>query len=159
MKAIFIFALILVAATSYTLWDNWHNNPPPSKWVPTPSGTKSSQSSLSGWTRNLPSNPHPSGQFSDFTQIYSQYMWWNNSNVNSLVFCGPKHYIFNVSHCKKDPYYWSPSDPTYCIPNYYNSGIYPSLCSGSSCCYENSGLPTTFEKNFSSIDTYSPPLL
>lgn len=93
MKTIFILALILIAANSYTLWDSWHNVP--TTWVPTPSNAKSSIASASGWTRNLPGNTHYSGYFDDMSQIYNQYMYWKNSNPDELLFCAPKFYLYN----------------------------------------------------------------
>ena len=164
MKSILILAIILVAANSYTLWDNWHNVP--TKWAPTPAGTTSNKYGLSGWTKNTPSTPHYSGMFNDYTQVFSQYLYWKNASPDTLIMCGPKYYLSSEKLCRVDPYFKTSLMPTYCIPNYFNYPTMNNICDQSnplfgtySCCYENAVNPIlTFEKDMNSIDPYSVPL-
>lgn len=163
MKSILILALILIAANSYTLWDNYHNVP--TKWTP-PAGATSNTFGLSGWTKNSPSTPHYSGMFSDYSQIFTQYLYWKNSNPDTLIICGPKYYLSSENLCRINPYFKAASQPTYCIPNYFNYEGKPELCDSSntlfgtySCCYDNVITATpSFEKDMNSIDTYPVPL-
>ncbi len=62
MKSLFLLALIMVAANSYTLWDNWHNVP--TQW--TLNGASNTWG-LSGWTKNAAGATHYSGMFNNFT--------------------------------------------------------------------------------------------
>jgi len=126
MKTIFLLGLILIVANSYTVWDNWHNVPVP--WVPNPSNAISSTSSLSGWTKNGPSSQHYSGMFNNYSKIYTQYMYWEDANEDTLIFCGPKFYLFSENLCKKDPYFVDSQIPTYCIPNYFQYQNWSNIC-------------------------------
>lgn len=164
MKILVLFAFVLVAAYcgnsyNYTLWDNWHNVP--TTWVPSPANTVSSISTLSGWTRNGPTSKHPSGRFNNYTNVYTQYLYWDNSDPNVIIMCSPKYYLYNEYQCKLDPYYKFIGMPTYCQPNYFNHPDMPSICDpvnvyldGTPCCYDG----MSFEKTFSSKDPYSTPL-
>ena len=96
MKALFILGLILVAANSYTLWDNWNNNP--STFTPKPSNAASVVSNLSGWIRNTPAVQHTWEHwkyFNNYAQVFTQYMYFNEETPESLIFCGPKYYLYN----------------------------------------------------------------
>lgn len=120
MKLLVFLALILISANcGYTLWDMWHNVP--KTWVPTPSNIVSSIPPVpAGYTRNGPNSPHPSGYFNNYTNIYTQYLYWNNEDPNAVTICSPKYYLYDDHTCKADPYYMKPEMPTFCQPNYYN---------------------------------------
>jgi hypothetical protein len=90
MKVLLFLALTLAIAHSYTTWDAWHNVP--TTWV---SNQASSVASFSGYTRNGPSSQHPSGYFDDYSLIYTQYMYWKDSDEDQLIFCAPKYYLYN----------------------------------------------------------------
>lgn len=159
MKSLVFIALILVAANSYTLWDNWHNVP--TTWAPNPSNAVSSTSSLSGWTRNGPYSQQPSGKFNNYTSIYTQYLYFQTANPNIIAICGPKYYLSTETQCQVNPYFKTSAMPTYCQPNYFNHPYMPSVCDNTNlnspdtpCCYDG----TTFEKTMSSKDNYSTPL-
>lgn len=160
MKFLVFLALILFAANSYNLWDNWHNVP--TTWVASPSNAFSTTSwGLSGYTRNGPSSPHPSGMFSNYTQTFTQYLYWQNSNPNVIIMCGPKYYLYSNTQCKVNPYFQASGMTTYCQPNYYNNPTIPSVCDQTNlinpsvpCCYDGS----SFTKTFTSMDPYSAPL-
>ncbi len=164
MKSILLLALIMVAANSYTLWDNWHNVP--SKWVPSPSNAVSDTYGLPGWTRNSPATPHDSGMFSDYSQVFTQYLYWKTSDSRTLIICGPKYYLFSETLCKVDPYFKKDSMPTYCLPNYFNYDGQGNNCNEDNlllgthtCCYENAIKASPFfEKDMTSVDPYSTPL-
>ena len=164
MKSIILLALVLIAANSYTLWDNYHNIP--TKWAPSPAGTTSNTFGLSGWTKNSASKQHYSGMFSDFTQIFTQYLYWKNASPDTLIICSPKYYLFSESLCRIDPYFKTANQPTYCIPNYFNYAGKQELCDSSnslfgtySCCYDN-GITASpaFVKDMNSVDPYPVPL-
>jgi hypothetical protein len=57
MKSIILLALVLIAANSYTLWDNWHNVP--TTWSST--GSHNTYG-LSGYSRNGVPNFHPTAE-------------------------------------------------------------------------------------------------
>lgn len=161
MKVLVFLALILFAANcGYTLWDNWHNVP--TTWQPYQPGTISSVSHLSGWIRNGPNSQHPSGRFNNYTNIFTQYLYWNSEDSNIVIICGPKYYLYDDYRCKVDPYYKTPNMPTYCQPNYFNYPDMPNTCESSyafspdaPCCYDGG----SFEKTISSKDlVYSTPL-
>lgn len=160
MKLLIVLALVLISANcGYNLWDNWHNVP--STWSPTPTNALSSTSSLSGWTRNGPYSQQPSGNFNNYTNIYTQYLYWQNSNPNVIIMCGPKYYLYSETQCKVNPYFKTSTMPTLCQPNYFNHEWMPSVCDPSNlespdtpCCYDGN----SFEKTFGSKDTYSTPL-
>ncbi len=71
-------------------------------------------------------------------------MYWNTEDPDQLMFCGPKYYAYNQTHCKKDPHFWT-TGPTYCIANLWNVPGYDDLCttsnpfinSATTCCYWN----------------------
>ncbi len=143
MKAIILLALVLVAANSYTLWDNWHNVP--TTFSPTPSNATHNTWGLSGWSRNgVNGQQHYSGEFNDYSYIFSQYMYWKNSNPDILIFCGPKYYLYSETLCRVDPYFKHPMMPEYCLPNYFNYIGQDDHCSPNNvlfgtytCCYDN----------------------
>ena len=163
MKSIILLAIVLIAANSYTLWDNYHNIP--TKWNP-PAGATSNTFGVSGWTKNSAAKQHYSGMFSDFTQIFTQYLYWKNSSPDTLIMCSPKYYLFNENLCRIDPFFKTANQPTYCIPNYFNYAGKQEICDSSNplfgtytCCYDN-GITATpsFVKDMNSIDPYPVPI-
>jgi hypothetical protein len=91
MKPIIFLALVLIAANGYTLWENWHNVP--TTWKPL--DTTSTTYGLAGWKRNGIDGQHHSGSFNNYSEIYTQYMYWNITNPSTLILCGPKYYLYN----------------------------------------------------------------
>lgn len=142
MKVFILLVLAFAACNSYTWWDAWHNVP--TTFVPTPSNATSQKASLSGWVQNGPNNPHYSGIFDDYSNIYTQYMFWKTSDPDQIVFCAPKYYLFNQTHCKRDPYYIPQASIEYCIPHTFGIDGAQTLCNLESpwypqfeCCYTN----------------------
>lgn len=162
MKAILLFALVLVAANSYNLWDNWHNVP--TTWVP--SNSTSTTWGLSGWKRNGVDGQHFSGEFNDYSQIFTQYLYWQESNPETLLICGPKYYIHSTDLCRVNPYFRASGMPEYCLPNYYNFANKDDVCGTTNplygtyqCCYDNAvNSSPDFLKDMTSTDPYSTPL-
>jgi hypothetical protein len=163
MKAIFLLALVLVVANSYTLWNNWHNVP--TTWVP-PNGAVSNTWGLSGWSRNGLNTFHYSGSFSNTSIIYTQYLYWKTSSPDTLILCGPKYYLYSESLCRINPYFKSTGQAEYCIPNYYNFAGKADVCDTTNllygtyqCCWDNGITETpSFVKDMNSVDPYSTPL-
>lgn len=165
MKAIFLMALILISANCYTIWDSWHGTP--SAWSPSLSNAQNNTWGLSGWTKNSITNQHYSGNFNNYTQIYTQYLYWKNSNPDILIMCGPKYYLYSVDFCRVNPYYKASGMNEYCIPNYFGYSGKANWCTAKSvgygpnikCCYGNqSGQGWTFETDINSLDPYSTPI-
>jgi hypothetical protein len=158
MKAILFLTLLLIAAQSQTLWDNWHNVP--TTWV---GNGASNTYGLTGWKRNGIDGQHFSGSFKNYSQIYTQYMYWKSSSPNTLILCGPKYYLSSESLCRVNPYFKTATMSEYCVPNYFNYPGKPNVCTLSiplaqtyGCCYENGfNANPSFIKNINSIDTYS----
>lgn len=90
MKVIVVIAFVLVA-TQCAKWDLWHGINP--VWKPLSNQSKTW--GLSGWERNGPSNQHYTGYFNNYTEITSQYLYWNTEDPNILIFCSPKYYLYN----------------------------------------------------------------
>lgn len=162
MKSILFLTLLLIAASSQTIWDNWHNVP--TTWVPL--NSTSTTYGLAGWKRNGLDGQHFSGNFNDYSKIFAQYMYWRTSNPNTLILCGPKYYLFNENLCRVNPYFKTASMSEYCVPNYFNYPGKPNVCTMSiplaqthGCCYENGfNLTPNFIKNINSVDPYPTPI-
>ena len=83
MKALFILGLILVAANSYTLWDNWNNNP--STFTPKPSNAASVVSNLSGWIRNTPAVQHTWEHWKYFNNYAQRFRKINDKKERNIM--------------------------------------------------------------------------
>jgi hypothetical protein len=123
MKSIILLALVLVASNS-TLWDRWHNVP--TTWVP--SSTTSNTFGLSGWKRNGIDGQHYSGNFNNYSEIFTQYLYWQTSNPDILIMCGPKYYLTSETLCAINPYFKEAGQPDYCLPNYFNYPNRDDVC-------------------------------
>lgn len=130
VTSITLLALIMVTASCYNTWDSWHNVP--TAWTAQGSNVVST---LSGWKRNGLDGYHYSGMFNNHSQIFTQYLYWSNSNPDILIMCGPKYYLETESLCKVNPYFKTSAMPEKCIPNYFNHPEYPDLCDSNNLLY------------------------